>query len=161
MAQYMKEAGFPCEPDQMKPDTTLVFSFPIASPESSVTVEEVGALQQLELWKAYQLFWCEHKPSITVYYRNNEEFLDCMSWLYKHFDLASGISFLPYSEHTYAQAPYQEITEEEYNEALAKMPDDINWQDLADFEKEDMTSGSQTMACSGGSCEIVDLGGSS
>jgi ribonucleoside-triphosphate reductase len=161
MAQYMLQAGFPCEPDAMKPETTLVFSFPIKSPDSAVTVEEVGALHQLELWKAYQLFWCEHKPSITVYYRQNEEFFDCMSWLYKNFDIASGISFLPYSEHTYAQAPYQEIDEEAYWLAVEQMPDSLNWADLAKFEKEDMTAGSQTMACSAGACEIVDLGGSS
>ena len=160
MAQYMLQAGFPCEPDQMKPETTMVFSFPIKSPASSVVTSEVGAIQQLELWKAYQLFWCEHKPSITVYY-TPDEFLPAMQWLWENFELASGISFLPYSEHTYAQAPYQEITEEQYKEALSMMPTSINWSDLADFEKEDMTAGSQTMACSGGSCEIVDLGGSS
>jgi len=160
MAQYMKQVGFPCEPDAMKPDTTLVFSFPVKAPESSVTVEEVGALEQLELWKTYQLHWCEHKPSITVYYKP-EEFLPAMQWIWENFDLASGISFLPYSEHTYVQPPYQEITEEEYNEAVRQMPDGINWNDLADFESEDMTSGAQTLSCSAGQCEIVDLGGSS
>ena len=160
MAQYMKQVGFPCEPDVMKPDTTLVFSFPIKSPLSSVTVDEVGALQQLELWKAYQLFWCEHKPSITVYYKP-EEFLPCMSWIWDNFSLASGISFLPYSEHTYQQAPYQEIDEAAYTRALKEMPKDINWQDLADFESEDMTAGAQTLSCSAGQCEVVDLGGSS
>ena len=160
MAQYMQQAGFPCEPDVMKPDTNLVFSFPIKAPHNCVTVDEVGALQQLELWKAYQLFWCEHKPSITVYYKP-EEFLLCMQWIWDNFDLASGISFLPYSEHTYAQAPYQEIDQETYESLVAEMPEELNWDDLANFEKEDMTAGSQTMACSGGACEIVDLGGSS
>ena len=159
MAQYMQQAGFPCEPDVMKPDTTLVFSFPIKAPETSVTTSEMGAMAQLELWKAYQLHWCEHKPSITVYYKP-EEFLLCMQWIWDNFDIASGISFLPYSEHTYEQAPYQEIDEEAYNELLSEMPEDINWADLAEFEKEDMTAGAQTMACSGGACEIVDLGGS-
>jgi len=158
MAQYMKQVGFPCEPDVMKPESNLVFSFPIKSPESSVTVDEVGALEQLELWKAYQLHWCEHKPSVTVYY-TPDEFLSCMNWIWKNFDLASGISFLPYSEHTYAQAPYQEISEEQYNEAVVEMPTKIDWNDLADFESEDMTSGAQTLSCSAGSCEIVDLGG--
>jgi len=158
MAQYMQQVGFPCEPDVMKPDSNLVFSFPISSPDSSVTVEEVGALQQLELWKTYQLHFCEHKPSITVYYRP-DEFLPCMQWIWDNFDLASGISFLPYSEHTYQQAPYQEITEEQYNEAVLDMPTEIDWNDLADFESEDLTAGSQTLSCSAGACEVVDLGG--
>jgi len=158
MAQYMQKVGFPCEPDVMKPDSNLVFSFPVKSPSSSVTVEEVGAIEQLELWKTYQLYWCEHKPSITVYYRP-EEFLKCMDWIWTNFDLASGISFLPYSEHTYAQAPYQEITEEQYNEAVGLMPEGLDWNDLADFESEDMTAGSQTLSCSAGQCEVVDLGG--
>jgi len=158
MAQYMKQVGFPCEPDVMKPDSNLVFSFPISSPASSVTVEEVGAIQQLELWKTYQLHFCEHKPSITVYYKP-EEFLPCMQWIWDNFDLASGISFLPYSEHTYQQAPYQEITEEQYNDAVLEMPMEIDWNDLADFESEDLTSGAQTLSCSAGECEIVDLGG--
>ena len=160
MAQYMKQVGFPCEPDVMKPDSNLVFSFPIKSPESSVTVDEVGAIEQLELWKAYQLHWCEHKPSVTVYY-TADEFLPCMNWIWENFELASGISFLPYSEHTYAQAPYQEITEEQYNDAVLEMPTTINWNDLADFESEDMTSGAQTLSCGAGGCEVVDLGGSS
>ena len=159
MAQYMKQAGFPCEPDVMKPDSNLVFSFPIKSPDSSVTVDEVGAIEQLELWKTYQLHWCEHKPSITVYY-TPDEFLPCMQWIWDNFDLASGISFLPYSEHTYQQAPYQEITEEQYHDAVLEMPTTIDWNDLADFESEDMTSGAQTLSCSAGACEIVDLGGS-
>ena len=160
MAQYMKQVGFPCEPDVMKPDSNLVFSFPIKSPDASVTVDEVGAIEQLELWKAYQLHWCEHKPSVTVYY-TADEFLPCMNWIWENFELASGISFLPYSEHTYAQAPYQEITEEQYNDAVLEMPTTINWNDLADFESEDMTSGAQTLSCSAGACEVVDLGGSS
>ena len=160
MAQYMKQVGFPCEPDVMKPDSNLVFSFPIKSPDAAVTVDEVGAIEQLELWKAYQLHWCEHKPSVTVYY-TADEFLPCMNWIWENFELASGISFLPYSEHTYAQAPYQEITEEQYNDAVLEMPTTINWNDLADFESEDMTSGAQTLSCSAGACEVVDLGGSS
>jgi ribonucleoside-diphosphate reductase alpha chain len=135
-------------------DTSSVFSFPVKAPETSVTVAEVGAMQQLELWKAYQNFWCEHKPSITVYYTDNE-FLQVAQWIWENFDLCSGISLLPVSDHTYQQAPYEDISAEQYEELLASMPKDINWNDLVYFEQEDNTTGSQELACTGGACEIV------
>ena len=153
LAQFMETVGFPVEQDVMTP-TSSVFSFPIEAPETSVTVSEVGAMQQLELWKAYQNHWCEHKPSITVYY-TDDEFLSVSQWIWENFDLCSGISLLPVSDHVYQQAPYEKITQEQYKEALDNMPKDINWEDLRQFEAEDNTTGSQELACVGGACEIA------
>ena len=170
MAQYMFQAGFPCEIDvtkvnkapsegYLKPTqadvdagTTLVFSFPVKSPTGALCTSDMGAMQQLELWKTYQENWCEHKPSITVYYKD-EEFFDICSWMWKNFDMMSGISLLPYSDHTYQQAPYTECTEAEYKAVLKVLPD-FDWEALATFEFEDMTTGSQELACVGGMCEI-------
>ena len=153
LAVFMSAAGFPVEDDVMS-DSSSVFSFPVKAPESSVTVSDVGAMHQLELWKMYQNHWCEHKPSITVYYTDSE-FLQVAQWIWDNFDLCSGISLLPVSEHTYQQAPYEDITPEQYEEVLASMPKDINWNDLQYFEQEDNTTGSQELACTGGACEIV------
>ncbi len=153
LAVFMKTAGFPVEDDVMS-DSSSVFSFPVKAPETSVTVSDVGAMHQLELWKMYQNSWCEHKPSITVYY-TDREFLQVAQWIWDNFDLCSGISLLPVSEHTYQQAPYEDINAEQYEELLASMPKDINWNDLQYFEQEDNTTGSQELACTGGACEIV------
>jgi len=152
LALYMAEVGFPVENDVMS-DSSVVFSFPVKAPKTSVTVNEVGAMQQLELWKAYQYFWCEHKPSITIYY-TDDEFLDVAQWIWKNFDMCSGVSLLPYSDHVYQQAPYEDINEEKYEELVAAMPKDIDWADLGNFETEDNTIGSQELACVGGACEI-------
>ena len=153
LAVFMKTAGFPVEDDVMS-ESSSVFSFPVKAPASSVTVSDVGAMHQLELWKMYQNHWCEHKPSITVYYTDSE-FLQVAQWIWDNFDLCSGISLLPVSEHTYQQAPYEDISAEEYDKLLASMPKDINWNDLQYFEQEDNTTGSQELACTGGACEIV------
>ena len=154
LAILMEEMGFPCEEDVMKP-TNLVFSFPIKAPDGSITVKDTTAMEQLRLWKIYQDNWCEHKPSITVYY-SDDEFMEIGAWLWKNFDNVSGISFLPKSDHVYQQAPYQEITAEQYEELVAKMPE-IDWDTLVLDEDKDNTEGSHTLACSGGVCEIVDL----
>jgi len=153
LAQYMSTAGFPVEQDVMSP-ASLVFSFPVKSPKTSTTVKQVGAMEQLALWKAYQNHWCEHKPSITVYY-TDDEFLQVSQWIWENFDLCSGISLLPYSDHVYQQAPYEEIDADQYKELVKAMPKDINWNDLENFEQEDNTTGSQELACVGGACEIV------
>jgi len=152
LAVFMESKGFPVEQDVMSP-TSSVFSFPVKAPKKSVTVSEVGAMQQLELWKAYQNHWCEHKPSITVYYTDSE-FLQIAQWIWDNFDLCSGISLLPYSDHVYQQAPYEEIDEAKYKELLSTVPD-VNWEGLGEFEEEDNTTGSQELACVGGACEIV------
>ena len=156
LTQFLKDSGIPAEADVMKPDATTVFSFPIQAPSSAVTRNVMTAIQQLELWKTYAEVWCEHKPSVTITVRD-DEWMAVGAWVYKHFDLCSGISFLPHSDHTYAQAPYQECTAAEYAEMKQKMPTSIDWSALSDYEKEDHTSGSQTLACTSGACEIVDI----
>ena len=153
LAQYMTAAGFPVEDDVMS-KSSLVFGFPIKSPDSSTTVKQVGAMEQLRVWKKYQDYWCEHKPSITVYYTDSE-FLQIAQWIWDNFDSVSGISLLPVSDHVYQQAPYEDITAEKYEELLAAMPVDVKWEDLEHFEKEDNTTGSQELACVGGACEIA------
>ena len=153
LAQFMSAAGFPVEQDLMS-QASLVYSFPVKSPEGCTTVKQVGAMEQLKLWKAYQNGWCEHKPSITVYY-TDDEFLEVAQWIWDNFDLCSGISLLPYSDHVYQQAPYEDIDAEKYEELLEAMPEGVNWDDLEHFEKEDNTTGSQELACVGGACEIV------
>jgi ribonucleoside-triphosphate reductase len=153
LAEYMEKAGFPVERDVMN-DSTVVFSFPVKSPKDSVTVKQVGAMEQLKLWKAYQEHWCEHKPSVTIYYTDSE-FLQVSQWIWDNFDLCSGISLLPTSDHIYQQAPYEAINEDQYNKLVAEMPTNIDWEHLSQFEQEDNTTGSQELACVGGACEIV------
>ena len=156
LCDFMKSKGFKAEPCVMKGDKVTVFSFPIKSPDGAITREDKTAIEQLELWLTYQRCWCEHKPSVTISVREHE-WLDVGAWVYNHFDEVSGISFLPYSEHSYKQAPYQECDEETYLELLSETPTDIDWSQLQEFEDDDQTSGSQTLACSGDSCEVVDL----
>mgnify|MGYP003144711258 CR=1 FL=1 len=156
LTQFMKEAGIPSEPDVMKPDSTTVFSFPMKSPTGAITRTEMTAIQQLEYWLMFQRHWCEHKPSVTISVKE-DEWMDVGAWVYKNFDEVSGISFLPFSEHTYKQAPYQDINEDEYNNLTKAMPSAIDWSKLQDFEKEDTTSGSKELACTAGVCEIVDI----
>ena len=153
---FMKEKGFPCEPDVMKPEHTMVFSFPMKTPKKAVFRTDMTAMEQLNLWLTYQRFWCEHKPSVTISVKENE-WMEVGAWVWEHFDEVSGVSFLPFSDHTYKQAPYQDCTEEEYKELLKALPKDVDWAELGDYEKEDNTAGTQTFACSGNSCEVVDL----
>jgi ribonucleoside-diphosphate reductase alpha chain len=156
LTEFMKSAGIPNEPDVMKPDSTTVFSFPMKAPKGATTRNDMSAIDQLRLWKTYQEYWCEHKPSVTISVKE-DEWMEVGAWVYKNFDDISGISFLPHSEHTYAQAPYQEITEKEYKKLDKLMPDVIDWKKLQDFEKEDNTTGSKELACSAGVCEVVDI----
>jgi ribonucleoside-diphosphate reductase alpha chain len=152
----MIDSGVPSEPDFMKPDTQTVFSFPMKSPTKSTLRDDMTAIEQLEMWLTYQRYWCEHKPSVTVSVRD-DEWMEVGAFVFEHFDEMSGVSFLPHSEHTYQQAPYQECTEAVYNDFRSKFGH-IDWNKFRDYEKEDTTSGSQTFACSGDSCEIVDIG---
>ena len=156
LTQFMKDKGVPNEPCVMKPDTTVVFSFPQKAPDNAVCTSDMTAIEQLEMWLMYQRNWCEHKPSVTINVKADEWF-EVGAFVYEHFDEMSGVSFLPYSEHTYQQAPYQECGRSEYQALLSFMPKSIDWSELSQYEQEDNTSGSQTMACSGDSCEIVDL----
>ena len=157
LAKMMHDQGFPCEDDVTKPDHTWVFSFPIKGPKNGVYRKDMSAVEQLKLWKVYQDSWCEHKPSVTVSVKEDEWF-DVGAWCYENFDMMSGVSFLPFSDHTYRQAPYQDCTKEEYVALQKQMPKDIDWAALKDYEEQDMTTSSQELACSAdGGCEIVDL----
>jgi len=154
LTKMMTEAGFPVEDDQTNPSHTSVFSFPMKVDDSAIFRTDLSAVKQLELWLVYQKYWCEHKPSITVSVKE-KEWLEVGAWVYKHFDYMSGVSFLPFSEHTYKQAPYQDIQKDEYEFLINKMPKGVEWSKLSDYEKSDMTLASQELACSAGFCEII------
>jgi ribonucleoside-triphosphate reductase len=157
ISTFLKEVGIPVEDDVMKPNDTYVFSFPVKAPEGAIVRNDLTAIEHLNIWLVYQRAWCEHKPSITVSVKE-DEWMEVGAWVYKHFDEVSGISFLPHSDHSYKQAPYQEVTEEEYNALVAKMPKEIRWEDLSFYETEDGTSTNATLACSSdGNCELVDI----
>ena len=156
LTQFMKDQGIPHEPCVFKGDTTTVFSFPQKSPDNAVTRNDMSAIEQLETWLTYQRHWCEHKPSVTISVRDHE-WLEVGAFVYKHFDEMSGVSFLPHSDHTYQQAPYQDCSKGDYKTLLSLMPTSIDWSRLSEYEQEDNTVSMQTMACSGDSCEIVDL----
>jgi len=157
LTQFMMGQGIPSEPCVMKGDTTTVFSFPIKAPKGSVVTSDQTAIEQLEMWLIYQRNWCEHKPSVTINVKKNEWF-EVGAFVYDYFDEMSGVSFLPYEEHTYQQAPYQDCTNEKYKELLKQMPKKIDWSRLGEYEQEDNTVAMQTMACSGDVCEVVDIG---
>ena len=156
LTNFLKDRGIPNEPCVNKPDTTVVFSFPQKAPDNAVVTADMSAIEQLEMWLMYQRNWCEHKPSVTINVKNDEWF-EVGAFVYKHFDEMSGVSFLPFNEHTYQQAPYQDCSKTDYETLLSCMPDSLDWNELSDYEVEDNTAGSQTLACSGDSCEIVDL----
>ena len=150
----MKDAGIPAEPDAGKPETTTVFSFPTKSPEGAITRTQMTAIEQLDYWLIFQRHWCEHKPSVTISVKK-DEWMEVGAWVYKNFDEVSGISFLPFYDHVYKQAPYQDVEREEYLELKNIMPKSIDWSKLSEYEKEDTTTGSKEFACVAGSCEIV------
>lgn len=154
LAKMMVDAGFPAEDDVMKPEHTYVFSFPMKAPDHAVFRKDMSAIEQLQLWLSYQRHFCEHKPSVTISVKE-EEWMDVGAWVYEHFDEMSGVSFLPFSDHVYKQAPYQDCTKEEYEAALAKMPKNVDWSKLQEYEKQDATTGTQELACSAaGGCEV-------
>ncbi len=152
ISAFLKDAGVPWEKDVMN-EENYVFSFAIKAPDGSTSVDSLNVKQQLDLWETYQNHWCEHKPSVTIYY-SDAEFLSAGQWLWDRLDSCSGISFLPRTDHVYQQAPYTAVTKEQYDEALAKMPKEINWDLLSTFELEDTTTGTQELACTAGGCEI-------
>ena len=154
LCKLMQEMGFPNEPDVTKPEHTTVFSFPMRSPKGAVCRMDMTAMEQLELWKTYAESWCEHKPSVTISVKE-EEWVEVAAWVYTNFDTISGISFLPFSDHTYRQAPYQDCTEVEYKDAVKHMPKNIDWSELSKYESQDYTTASQELACTAGGCEIL------
>ena len=153
LTKMMTDVGFPVEDDVMNPTNTAVFSFPMKVGSSAVFRTDMTAIEQLELWLTYQKHWCEHKPSVTISVKE-DEWMEVGAWVYKHFDWMSGVSFLPFSEHTYQQAPYQDTNKEGYEFLLKKMPKKVDWTKLAEYEMSDMTIGSQELACVAGACEI-------
>jgi ribonucleoside-diphosphate reductase alpha chain len=152
LTQFMVDQGIHAEPDVMNPETTTVLTFPIMSPQDAITRENLTAIEHLELWKMYQEFWCEHKPSITISVHEHE-WPEVGAWVFNNFDDISGISFLPHDGGSYRQAPYQEVEYEDYLEMANLFPKKIEWNDMV--EEEDTTTGSQELACSSGSCEIM------
>ena len=156
LTKMMVEAGFPVEDDHLNPSHTAVFSFPMKVDKGAVFRTDKSAIEQLQLWKIYQEYWCEHKPSVTVSVKEHE-WMNVGAWVYENFDFMSGVSFLPFSDHSYTQAPYQDINEEDYKELISKMPQNVDWVKLSEYEKSDMTLGSQELACTAGVCEVVDL----
>jgi ribonucleoside-diphosphate reductase alpha chain len=153
LTKMMTDMGFPVEDDVMNPSHTAVFSFPMSVHKDAVFRTDMSAIDQLKLWKVYQENWCEHKPSVTISVKE-DEWLEVGAWVYNNFDMMSGVSFLPFSEHTYKQAPYQDVAKEEFEVLLNKMPKEIDWTKLGDYEKTDMTIGAQELACVSGVCEI-------
>ena len=153
LTKMMVDQGFPVEDDAMNPSHTAVFSFPMKVDQSAIFRTDMNAIEQLELWLTYQKHWCEHKPSVTISVKEHE-WLEVGAWVYENFDWMSGVSFLPFSEHTYKQAPYQDCTKDEYEFLVDKMPKTVEWSKLSDYELTDMTIGAQELACAAGFCEI-------
>jgi len=156
LTQFLVDQGFPHEDATEKPDSLTVLSFPFQSPNGAITRKEISAIEHLTLWQIYAKYWCEHKPSITVSVKE-KEWLQVANFVYNNFEDMSGVSFLPMSEHSYRQAPYQDCSEKEYKELLSKMPKEVDWKLFDDYEKEDSTTGSQELACVANVCELVDL----
>lgn len=156
LTEFMIAQGIPNEPEVNKPNQTTVFSFPMKAPEGGVVTADMSAIEQLNMWLTYQRSWCEHKPSVTVNIKS-DEWMAVGAFVYEHFDEMSGVSFLPFFEHTYRQAPYQDCDKDTYESMLAQMPTAIDWVKLAEFETEDGTKSSQTFACTGDVCEVVDI----
>ena len=156
IAQLMEDQGIPCEADVMKPNSVKVFTFPMKAPKGAVLRDDRNAIEQLELWLMYQRYYCEHKPSVTISVREHE-WMEVGAWVYKHFDEVSGVSFLPHSDHTYQQAPYEDCTKEQYTELASKMPKSVDWDLISEYELTDMTVSTKTLACTGSICELVDL----
>ena len=148
---FLKEKGVQVEDEQFRPESTAVFSFPMKAPQGAITRTDKTAIEQLENWLVYQRHWCEHKPSVTISVKD-DEWMQVGAWVWKYFDEISGISFLPHSDHSYVQAPYTDCTKEEYNKLKKITPNNIDFSEL--IEEDDMTEGSQTLACVGGACEI-------
>ena len=156
LTQFLKDSGIPFEPDVMKPEATTVFYFPIKAPKNAILTKDLTAIDHLEMWKTYRTHWTEHNPSVTINVEE-DEWMRVGAWVFDNFDSIGGVSFLPAVEHSYKQAPYQEVSKEEYESWLSKMPDSIRWDMLSLYETTDGTTGSQELSCVAGACEIVDI----
>ncbi len=157
LTQFLKDIGIPHEPDVMAPTSTTVFTFPIAAPDSAVTRTDLSAIEHLNIWKIYKMHWTEHNPSVTINVKE-DEWIEVANWVYDNWEFVGGISFLPYDTGSYKQAPYQDASQADYEALDAKMPKAIDWSWLSDYETEDTTTGSQSLACTAGNCEVVSVG---
>jgi ribonucleoside-triphosphate reductase len=151
LTSFLKESGFPWEPCVMKPESTVIFSFPMKTPEGARLREDLSAIEHLDLWLTFQRHWCEHKPSVTISVNENE-WPKVGAWTWENFDEITGVSYLPMDGGTYRQAPYSSCTKEEYEEALAVMPTTIDWEAMT--ENTDNVEGAQMLSCTAGNCEI-------
>jgi ribonucleoside-diphosphate reductase alpha chain len=156
ICQFMIDQGIPWEDCISNAETTKIFSFPLKAPEDCLVQDDLDPITHLEVWLEYQKTWCEHKPSVTISYKD-DTFMDIGNWVWNNWDYVSGISFLPKDDNIYDQAPFETISEEHYTELLSLMPKDIDWSELSSYEKEDMTTNSKELACHGGACEVVDI----
>lgn len=157
IGRLMKDYDIPCEDDVMDQEHTWVFTFPQKAPENALLRKDLSAIKHLEIWLNFRNNWCDHNPSVTINVKDHE-WMEVGAWVYEHFDDLGGVSFLPYSDHVYQQAPYQDLTKDQYQELFDKIPKQVRWEDLAFYENEDNTVGSQTLACSAdGGCETIDL----
>ena len=156
LTQLMISVGVPHEADHLNIDTTTVFSFPMKSPKNAICRNDLSAIEQLKLWKTYAEHWCEHKPSVTISVKE-KEWVSVGAWCWDNFNYLSGVSFLPHTDHSYKQAPYQDVDQTEYNSLVKQMPKDIDWSKLSEIEKEDTTTGTQELSCTAGVCELVDI----
>ena len=157
LTEFMKDVGIPSEPDVTAPDNITVFYFPQMAPEGALTRNDLTALEHLELWKVYKMHWTEHNPSVTISVKEHE-WIEVANWVYNNWDIVGCISFLPYSDHTYRQAPYEDCDITTYRQFMADMPKDIDWSLLQTYEHEDTTTGTQTLNCSASNCEVVSIG---
>ena len=156
VGKLMVEHGIPNEPCVANPEKTIVFSFPIKSPDNCLTQDQIDPLTHLNLWLEYQVHWCDHKPSITISY-SDDNFMEVGQWVWSNWDYVSGVSFLPKDDNVYDQAPFEKISRSMYDKLMDSMPEHIDWTRLSVYETEDMTTGSRELACHGGSCEIIDI----
>jgi ribonucleoside-triphosphate reductase (thioredoxin) len=156
LTEFMKAQGIPSEPAIGKEDSTTIFSFPVQAPPKSVTRNDMTAIEQLNMWLIYQRHWTEHKPSVTISVKKGE-WIPVQAFVWENFDEISGVSFLPHDDHIYQQAPYQDCNKNDYKILKSIMPNKIDWSKLSEFEAEDTTKSSQTFACTGEVCEIVDI----
>jgi ribonucleoside-triphosphate reductase (thioredoxin) len=155
LAAFMRAKGVPHQPEVGSTDTptTWVFEFPIASPHTTITRNQRGAIKQLEYWKQLKQAWCEHNPSCSIYVKD-DEWNEVRDWVWINWGIVSGLSFFPYDDSIYPLLPYEEVSEATYNTLVAAFPKDLVFTDLAAYEQGDNTTGAREYACSGGACEF-------
>jgi ribonucleoside-diphosphate reductase alpha chain len=153
MTEFLKATGIPHEVSVQNARDSI-FYFPVKSPEGAICAKDRTAIQQLEHWLHMKRNYATHTISATVYVREHE-WIAVGAWVYDNFNEVTGLSFLPYDDHIYQQAPYTPCSAEDYEKARGKMPEEIDWSLLKHFEQSDSTTVSQEFACTGGSCALT------